>query len=164
MKKFILSLALVAISLIGYAQIVDSNFENPVIKRHSVFVELGGNSLIYSLNYDYSFATFEKLTFNTGLGVSYFNVSLNAFPEQDMKDRLHLPIFTPQINMLSGKEKHYFEYGLFYSLPLNNLGVRAGYRYQPNEGGFLFRSGFTPMLLGGGLPIPWLGVSFGYTF
>ncbi len=164
MKKLILSLTLAAISLISYAQTVNSSFENSVIKHHSVFVELGGNSLIYSLNYDYSFATSEKLIFNAGLGVSYFNLSINTFPEQDMKDRLHIPIFTPQINFLSGKEKHYLEYGLFYSLPMNNLGVRAGYRYQPNKGGFLFRAGFTPMMFGGGLPVPWLGLSFGYTF
>jgi len=38
-----------------------------------------------------------------------------------------------------------------------------GYRYQQNDGGFLFRIGFTPLFGSGGFQ-PWGGLSLGFSF
>ena len=39
----------------------------------------------------------------------------------------------------------------------------AGYRFQPNDGGFVFRIGFTPLFGSTGF-LPWAGLSLGYSF
>ncbi len=167
MRTIFLFLTLLISSTIAHTQeygYLQEN-ENLNAKKHSVYAELGGTALLYSVNYDYTFLRNNKPKFNLGIGAS-----LVPWPEWDSgSGYTPLPIITAQANLLIGKEKHFLETGvsLLYIIP----GARIGYRYQPTEGGFLFRAAFTPFYVpGGGISeglggiTPWAGVSFGYTF
>jgi hypothetical protein len=132
----------------------------PVFKHHSVYLELGGNSVLYSFNYDYTISLCEetKLAIGSGFGV-------NIVPAAPSSDWKNICFLTPSLNLLFGKKSHHVETGV--SMILTGEGkapaIRLGYRYQPVKGGFLFRIGFTPVGAGG-IIIPLAGLSFGYTF
>ena len=132
----------------------------PDFRHHSIYLELGGNSVLYSLNYDYSLSLSEgaKLALGAGLGL----YSIDSYSDGPFPTKANLFFFTPEANILFGKNSHHFETGaslLLFQIPA----LRIGYRYQPRKGGFLFRAGFTPFVVGMSF-IPWGGVSFGYSF
>ena len=133
---------------------------NTKFKHHSVYLELGGNSGAYSLNYDYSMYVSEgtKLAFGAGLGL----LDMMTYRDEPTPTQSTLFFFTPEANLLFGKNSHHLETGvslLLFQIPA----LRVGYRYQPAKGGFLFRAGFTPLLFRMEI-FPWGGISFGYTF
>lgn len=123
----------------------------------SFFVELGGNALYYSINYDRRFA--KKYSFRGGVSVVPHSFSTTV----------SVPVM---VNYLAGRDKNFFEIGLGVSLMINlSEGSEVvptatiGYRYQPVDKRFLFRAGFTPFFQSIYYApfLPWLGVSFGYT-
>ncbi|MFN0275802.1 MAG: hypothetical protein ACKVPJ_08665 [Chitinophagales bacterium] len=145
------------------------------ISTQSTYVELGGNGLIVSFNYDTRFSR----TKPGGLGAK---AGFGGLAIGDFK------IFTVPLNLnyLLGKNGKYFEVGLgtvyttagFFQDEDSNvaqfLGTMIfGYRSQPVDGGFTFRAGLTPVfgnLKVEGEPdtfifIPYFGgISFGYAF
>ena len=128
------------------------------IKHHSIYVELGGNSVLYSLNYDYTFSLSKSCKLAIGSGFEY--LILGSYKDSDTPQDKPFLFVTPAVNFLLGKKSHHLEVGIsaiYFSMP----SARIGYRYQPAKGGFLFRVGYTPMLMG---PLHWCGISFGYTF
>jgi hypothetical protein len=143
-----------------YAEIDKTSYKK--IKHHSVYVELGGNSIVYSLNYDYTFSLSESTKLAIGAGFEYLIMNSSFFsnsPYSAHQDKPFLFI-TPAVNLLCGKKSHHLELGIsaiYLALP----SARIGYRYQPAKGGFFFRIGYTPVLI---FPIHWGGISFGYTF
>lgn len=118
--------------------------------RNSIYVELLGNGLLYSCNYDHLFTE----SFGMRVGVGYFpyhEVSLGTLPLLGY--------------YLIGSGSHKIELGLgvcvvlqpeyqgfsWMSAPDDQvegnsvLGTATlGYRYQPADGGFVFRAGVTP--------------------
>lgn len=148
------------------AQMQDQEMMGPSAKN-ALYVELAGNSLIYSLNYDRRFSN--KISGRVGLmraGVS--GVSLTAFPLM--------------VNYLLGSGNHRFEIGAGPQIFLVSVDVPGdgfsgfdedataiagtatiGYRYQPTDGGFVFRIGVTPSFSQFGFQ-PWGGLSLGYAF
>ncbi len=118
--------------------------------RNSIYVELLGNGLLYSANYDHLFT--EAIGMRVGVGYfPYHEVRLGAFPLMGY--------------YLIGSGRHKFEVGLGICVILQREGqgfawmsapddeVRGntvlgtatlGYRYQPADGGFVFRAGVTP--------------------
>ena len=129
------------------------------ISRHSAFFELGGNAIIFSLNYDY-----------IPIVLNYFKTAITFGGS---------PVgITPQINFLFGGSlsaeigfgytidiKPYFS--TQYGQPYNYESYRIGFRYQPNHRGILFRLAFTPIRIARtryDYPVPWFGISLGYTF
>lgn len=148
--------------------------ENTYGKRaQAVFMELGGNGVTYSFNYDTRFNNRQD-GIGGRAGLSYFAVEGNGI--------FTLPVV---VNYLLGKDGRYFEMGLgatyigFSSSnstnPDNNsvlfvdgstvIGTMTfGYRRQPEDGGFLFRVGVSP-IFGSGSFIPWYPyIGFGYAF
>jgi len=138
--------------------------EAPVPARNAAYLELLGNALIYSLNYD------RKLTDHVSGRVGV--MALGA---------LVVPVMG---NYLAGSGSHRLELGAGPMLVLAGevdvdtgedgeeeidgssflLGTATfGYRYQPLYGGLVFRIGITPIFSTEGA-VPWAGVSFGYTF
>ena len=121
------------------------------IKRNNIYVELGGSSYFYSVNYDYVVfkSRLSKITFGGGLAYfpifgSNFNYSLNN-------------------NFMIGKT-HNLELGLgILKLIGEGYGIpcRIGYRYQPKSKGVLVRLACTPLL---GDDMKHFGLSLGYTF
>lgn len=162
---FTVILLLLSVSTISFAQ------ENTRERGRGVFVELFGNGLGYSFNYDQRFdKRFDGLGFKAGL--SYFAIDGNSVAT--------LPV---GLNYLLGKNGKYFEMGAgatflraedstnaFAVGDSRSVGTGTvghmifGYRREPEEGGFLFRASMTP-LFGQGTFFPfWFGISLGYAF
>lgn len=154
MKKILLFLTIV---------LVTNEVESQTSAK-SIYAELGGPS-IAGLNFDMRLANKED-----GLGV---RAGIGGF-KIDGEGALFFPL---GLNYLFGKDqKNYFEIGAgttFVSVTGNaidgNLSttfghLSLGYRYQPAQGGFLFRAAVTPVF-GKGFFVPYyLGISFGYKF
>ena len=137
--------------------------------QSSFFVELGGQSIIYSVNGDFRLSgTKNNLGIRAGIG--YLNI--------DNESLTTIPI---GLNYLMGKKNKYFEVGLgatFVSSDalksstdngLLTVGtIFFGYRLQPEDGGFNFRVGLPLIFYNDGQDsffIPFYpGISFGYTF
>ena len=88
--RVILYSILIGLSTIGVnAQEVDSIPISDSIyplRKNSIFFELGGNGLFYSLNYDRLFELTGKFNLSTRIGVHY----TNKFPFQTRNTRSHL--------------------------------------------------------------------------
>ena len=139
--------------------------------RNSIFLEILGNGLLYSLNYDHKI--FNHLS--ARIGGMYLGVS------EDISDeRVSLLLVPLMANYLVGSGSSRLEIGAGLTLgsvggnidaaggDFDEGGIAAftstiGYRLQPTDGGFLFRIGFTPVFTGSGI-LPWAGLSLGGTF
>jgi hypothetical protein len=139
-------------------------------RASSIFLELGGNGVFYSVNYDTRFADKPNgLGMKIGGAVMYGNDAGYFVPAS--------------LNYLIGKQKHFLEIGsggvgIFYKNSAGNATQRVFptatlvYRYQPIERGFLFRIGLAPVFAPQennsylSAKIFWLlpGVSLGYKF
>ncbi|MDQ3557327.1 MAG: hypothetical protein M3409_11220 [Gemmatimonadota bacterium] len=136
--------------------------------RNAAYLELLGNGLLYSVNYDRLFS--ERISGRVGAAL------LAADSSESAGRVLAVPIM---VNYLAGTGNGRLEAGigaLVLTGEAENVegsgnesfaGVAGtatlGYRYQPLNGGFVFRAGFTPLLSGGRF-FPWLGISAGYAF
>lgn len=130
------------------------NSQIPDTARNAIYLEVLGNSVLGCLNY-------ERM-----IGES-FSVRIGA-----------LFTATAMINYFIGSGSHKLEIGGGATFGYGYLGptLTLGYRYQPKEGGFVFKAGFTPF--DGVVPTfssagsgsnstgihPWVGISFGHCF
>jgi hypothetical protein len=169
MKRF-LTVAIISLSMV-YSRISFGQEEKDG-SNHGVFVEFLGNGLFYSVNYD---TRFSKKVDGLGgkVGFGYIGV-----------DGDHYSSFPFLVNYLKGKEGHYFEMGVganYLVADYKNGGgvtespeiakwegwsgnMSLGYRYQPIDGGFLFRAGITPMFRKDEFRPFWPQISVGYAF
>ena len=139
--------------------------------RNSIFLEILGNGLFYSLNYDHKI--FNHLS--ARIGGMYLGVS-EGVTDQNVS-LLLVPVMA---NYLVGSGSSRLEIGAGLTLgsaggnidaaggDFDEGGLAAftstiGYRLQPTDGGFLFRIGFTPIFTANGF-LPWAGLSLGGTF
>jgi hypothetical protein len=173
MKKIILLAVFTSFSLIIFAQSKEEKKTDTLVRKKKVlpktftlkpssaiYVEGGGNSIFYSVNYDRRFT--KRLD---GLG---FRVGVGYFPMGDY----NLTVIPVGINHLVGKNGHFVEAGLNLtvvnsSAKNNNIikkealygqidfghkatslvgGVSMGYRYQPVDKHFNFRAGLETLL------------------
>lgn len=147
LQLFLISLSITLLHMESNAQT-----ENPTdYPKNSVYLEVGGNGVLYSINYDRLFQTpkMGKYAIRIGYG---FSKNFN-------NNRLIINTFPFEITGLYSlkNEKHFFEVGPgitgFYraryttgdKLTLLLFTARIGYRYQKSDGGTLFRIGFTPL-------------------
>jgi hypothetical protein len=164
------ALALVlALSAAGSAAAQDAA-AGPRVASNTFFVELGGNALAYSLNYERFFTP--KIAIRIG------GMYLQA--DSDVGGQVGVGLFPVMGTYLLGAGNSHFEIG--GGIGLATAGVSEtdfgtddwddstvygtatfGYRYQKPEGGVMFRAGFTPLYAAGTL-LPWVGVSVGYAF
>ncbi len=139
-------------------------------RSQSVYLEVMGNGLTYSLNYDTRFGKSLK-GLGGRAGIGYMGI--------DGYTLTTVPII---VNYLFGRDKHYFEVGAGATLlaasadsnfgPIDSkekgstfIGTMSfGYRLEPQEGGFLFRAGITPIFDRSSFFPFWPQVSFGYAF
>lgn len=170
-QLYLLSLCLLLSLPAGFAQDRNPSTYEPGKRAQGIFVELLGPGISYSFNYDTRFQD-TRNGLGGRVGLSYFSVEGNGM--------FTLPVM---VNYLLGKEGKYFEMGLggtyvsFNSeesaesneiLFVKDSGVIGttvfGYRRQPEDGGFLFRAGISPVF-GRGNFVPYFGyISFGYAF
>jgi hypothetical protein len=147
------------------------------IPQQSLYLELGGNGLIYSLNYDVLF----KSGYGIRLGSSYlFTDRQKPFGEQ--RERFYsgfresnaiLGIIMGQKMFGKGSSKAEFGGGLLFGTIYDSeewdfieppgLTFTAGYRLYPSDSGrFTFKAAFTPVITKEGFH-PYFGISFGLT-
>lgn len=132
----------------------------------SVFVEVGGPGLLYSVNVD------RMLTemFSIRAGASYFQL-------HDLHDDHAGYVLAPIVgNLLLGGRDHKFELGVgavpgwaiklqegdTSGFQLHEV-VTAGYRYAPREGGVGLRANIEAMRIVGVI-VPWAATSVGWNF
>jgi len=158
--SIILSLLIIVLSCPAFSQ----------SKPNSFYLELLGNGGLYSVNYDRLF------TENLGgrIGVSY--LSSFDFIFTSVENLLLVPIM---LNYFVGNN-HKLELGAgvvivsadnigFFGLESGSVGTAIGgtatigYRYQPSNGGFLFRIGFSPFFADDGFAASG-GISLGFSF
>lgn len=153
--------------------------------KKAVYLEVGGSSGIYAINYSKIFHQKGKLKLNASAGFSMWRNQLNDFKT------IWLPVIPLEVTALYGKSNHHLELGFGFTsylsrtLDINSetfefsdkvvfgafIPLRVGYRYQKPEGGFFFRVGYTPII---NVPVRagkswsfdpyWAGVSFGKSF
>jgi hypothetical protein len=129
----------------------------PKVAKNAVYLEIGGNGMFYSFNYDRVF--YQKGAFKSAAraGVSLFPVNIIG--------KNYLAYILPlEVTAMLGRSKHHLEIGTGvspYLAPATNRGFdpeferyrvaaimpfRLGYRYQKKEGGFFFRAAYTPFI------------------
>ena len=139
-----------------------------VTAPNAVYVELLGNGLLYSVNYDRLVAPHVSA-----------RVGVAALAAADGGSSAAVVAAPLMVNYLFGKGSSRFETGvgiLLASGSVENVEgaeddsfsgavgtATLGYRYQRPGGGFFFRTGLTPFFGTGGIA-PWFGISFGYGF
>lgn len=167
-------LAIAAAAALIAAPAAAQEAPQPITARNAVYVELLGNGLLYSVNYDRLF------TDNVSGRIGAMFVA-GEDEEGDSGYALITPIIA---SYLFGQGSSKFEAGLGVALGYASVdgldfgeegagvdesgaGVIGtgvlGYRYQRPDGGFVFRVGLTPLFDDSGFA-PWFGVSFGYGF
>lgn len=126
--------------------------------RNAIYVEIFGPGLLYSINYDrlitrhtslragvskWSFPAFFFLV-NGSIDFTGFPVTLNYLAGEG-NSRLELGAgIVPMLVSLDGEEIFFGESVRGRATAV--LGTASvGYRYQPMDGGFVFRIGFTPV-------------------
>lgn len=131
--------------------------------RDAVYVELLGNGVLYTVNYDRRFT--DNLTGRVGLGV-FGGVAVPVMANYlfgEGRGRLELG---GGVELIGASDVDFGDLDEQEEVRDSDALVgtaTVGYRYQPATGGFVFRIGLTPLFsLDGGLP--WLGISFGHAF
>jgi hypothetical protein len=155
---------------------------NVITAPNAIYVEALGTGFIYSINYERSLGDM----FSARIGFGYFPfpsitdtnangststinasitsvpVSVSWYPFGATSSKLEIGAGATYIDLVAkkvGKSKEGGGSG-------ENISGILGYRYQPLDGGFLFRLAFTPIFSS---PVfskfqPWGGVSLGWAF
>lgn len=169
-NRWVHSFLVGTLGLLGWTAAPAAAQERVPPSPNSVYVELLGNGLLYSINYDRYMTP--HLTGRAGLFVL-------AASDSD-GDGGGAVIATPLlVNYLFGTGSHHLETGVGVTLAAGAIEdledevddsfsgamgtATLGYRYQRPTGGFVFRAGVTPFFGAGGV-VPWFGISLGYAF
>ncbi|MDP2042510.1 hypothetical protein [Algoriphagus sp.] len=152
--------------------------------KNAVYLEVGGSSGRYAVNYSKIFHQKGKLKLNASAGFTMWRDKLNS-------KTTWLPVIPLEVTAFYGKSNHHLEMGFGVTSYLGRtlerisgtfelreilvydafIPLRVGYRYQKPEGGFFFRFGYTPIIdfpprTGGNWSFnPYhAGISFGKSF
>ena len=158
MKKLFVILIICLLTYSSYCQGTSGKRDTTIkdIRKKSIYFELGGNGIYYSINY-------ERLFFS---GKSaWLAIRIGLAPVAD-----EMVIIPLEISRIFGK-KHCFELGVGTTFALEGpsyvdmvVFFRVGYRYRADSG-FLFR--IAPLLLVAPPDfniLPFGGISVGYSF
>jgi hypothetical protein len=166
----------------GFAAPVPPADRDEDLAKNAVYAELLGNAILYSVNYERRFSDVVAAR----LGFSYFGLSASVSDATSSASaRANFFLFPVMANFLVGGRNNKLELGVgalalivsgsaegvSFGEKVTATGAAAavagtatiGYRYQPRDGGFVFRVGATP-IIGKGGALPWGGISFGGAF
>ncbi|MFC5282421.1 hypothetical protein [Pedobacter alpinus] len=131
-------------------------------RAQNIFVELGGQGLVFTANYDTRFSNKRN-----GIGG---RIGIGAIGG-DGANVMTIPV---SLNYLLGEGKNFFEIGLGATYANASIFDSNGsavfgtmsfmYRLQPVKSGFSFRGGFTPFFNSDVFIPYYVGISLGYTF
>lgn len=149
----------------GSTNAQEDNLKEPSsqsIKKNSLYLEILGNGVVWSINYERIIPLKEKMSM-------FLRIGGNEYHGEDTNDLSFN--FIGAAGILFGGPKSYFESGIGYTwfsgFPDRLIALSAGYRYQGPKG-IIFRA--TPMYIynsekgdtfGNSL---WAGLSIGYSF
>ncbi len=154
----------------------------------SVFFELGGRALLYSLNFDMRTARGRRDGWGLSIGLSSLNGKATGNVSGDVVTVRYI-MLPFSLNYLFGMQKSALELGLGATYSFINVKGRIGniaedynhdifdkslgyifgtfnigYRHTPLRQGIMYRLMFNPVAFGGTSVVPWLGLSIGYKF
>jgi hypothetical protein len=154
----------------------------------SVFAELGGKALAYSLNYDIRFARGRRGGWGLSAGISRFSTKAGKGSAGNPV-KLQSTLLPLSVNYLFGQKRGFLEMGVGATLYFLNTGsgyqvagsyfnglntgtggaytnFTIGYRHMPlSQNGITWRCVFSPILSVANESVyPWAGVSIGYQF
>lgn len=147
--------------------------------KNAMYLELLGNGILYSVNYER--ALLDNVT--ARVGFSYFSIGASGADANGQQSSAKISLITAPVmaNYLVGGKNHNLELGagalVVYasgessgggaSASAEGVGIAGtatvGYRYQPIDGGFMFKAGFTPLITKSGFN-GWGGLSLGGAF
>ncbi|MDR5592052.1 hypothetical protein [Christiangramia sp. SM2212] len=146
MKEIILKLTIV-LSILTIS--IHNIHAQDSIKKNSIYTEIGGNGVLYSINYERLYNVSKLINITSRIGYGYFTIN-----------RIKANSIPFEINGLYAiaKQKHFIEIGsgITYldTKDLNDdplditaliYAARLGYRYQKPTGGIMYRIGITPL-------------------
>ncbi len=155
--KSSLLLVLILVFVISFGATAQTEPETFTAKN-AIYLEVGGSSGRYAVNYSMIFHQKGKLKLNASAGFSMWRNKINDF------ETIWLPVIPLEVTALYGKSNHHLEMGFGFTSLLDRtldfdsetleledkvvfgaaIPLRIGYRYQKPEGGFFFRVGYTP--------------------
>ena len=147
---------------------------DPFTARNVVYIEAGGNALLYSVNYERMIIG--GLTARVGAG---FIPAWFPWVDED-DDGALLTVVPVQLSFVFGPGNHHMEMGAGATFGNASVDIgdlegseswvfgtgTVGYRYQPPEGGIVFRATLTPLFLEvlDEDMFPMIGLSLGRSF
>ena len=177
MKKTIIYITLISLLYFAtnkvYAQI------DSLTWRKAVFVELLGNGVLFSANFDMRFVKGKNGSFGFRAGLGDFFINAKSGMVDLAVNGVTFPM---EVDYLLGKSHHFLETGIgvtpyYISTKLtisdnrfsgNGLNMmrflNIGYRYQPLNNGLMFKINWNPLITHDGLFLKWFGLSLGYVF
>ncbi|WP_224999287.1 hypothetical protein [Cesiribacter sp. SM1] len=132
----------------------------PITANRALYLELGGNGIYYSVNYEQIF--FQKGSFRAAA-----RIGVSAAPRRVAAKNYFSASIPLEVTAFWGRKNHFAELGVGYTpwlLPDTRFNLsraeleyesykvtsivpfRIGYRYQKSEGGFFFRIAYMPTL------------------
>ncbi len=144
--------------------------------RNAIYAEILGPGLLYSINYDYRITTHFGLRagvsrwsvpaifvlVNGSIGFTGFPITANYLSGEG-SSHLELGVgVVPVILTLNGEEV-FFGSNVRDRKTLVMETMTMGYRYQPPDGGIVFRIAFTPLMVFDKV-VPFGGISLGAAF
>jgi len=164
----LLILVLLFFNILAKGQESASTSSGSEKRGQNIFVELGGQGLLFTANYDTRFSN-RRDGLGGRVGIGYI--------AEGGDNATTIPI---SMNYLLGKGKHFFEMGLGATLLAtggsdnsllfdennsNIIGTMSfSYRLQPVDRGFSFRAGLTPIFNKDFFIPYYAGLSLGYSF
>jgi len=159
----------------GYAP---PGYEAPPLERtanNALYIEGLGPGWLYSLNFEHDFGDIAPR-----VGFSYISVGASSSSAESHASLVTVPLTVSYLGI--GSKKHIFEVGAgatiihagagFSSLGSDSQSASTtflmgdlifGYRLQPPQGGFMLRTGLSP-IFGHGVFLPWPYLSLGAAF
>ena len=161
MKKLLLTTSLIVLTCVVFGQ--DEKPEKTSMRKNTVYLELGGNALYYSVNYDRIFSITK---------IAHVSLRTGFFMSPEFGSGHNYYVVPLEVNALLGKENNFFELGFGQSLLIENSSysnefdayttLRLGYRHM-SESGLMVRAGIVPILKEYDSLI-WIGLGVGYAF
>jgi len=159
----------------GYAP---PGYEAPPLERtanNALYIEGLGPGLLYSLNFEHDFGDIAPR-----IGFSYLSLGASSSSGEAHATFMTIPLTISYLGI--GSKKHMFEVGAGATVVYAGAGSSGfgadstsdsatrvigdlifGYRLQPPQGGFMLRTGLSPVF-GQGVFLPWPYLSLGAAF
>ena len=135
--------------------------QNTNVKTNTIYLEIGGNCVWYSINYEKEFIG----DISPRIGISLMPISGISNFGRKSDYQLIATLIANHFFDLNTKSKIELGFGFAYCLGNVFPTTTFGYRYSPNDGGFIFKIAFTPLLDQKLFAVfPWFGIGLGFRF